>query len=108
MRQHPISPVRPRLPIWLAALVGAAWVALMAWMHLRITEPIITAIGFGVPIVVIAWFRNRWVLWTAAIAFALITSIEYFILRPRAPEPHVRADVFSGLLLLLDLLVVTS
>ncbi len=108
MRQHPISPVRQRPSIWLAALVGAAWVALLAWMRLRITEPIITAIGFGVPIVVIAWFRSRWVLWSAAIVFALITSIEYFILRPRAPEPHMRADVFSGLLLLLDLLVVTS
>src|SRR3569833_1665734 len=97
-----------RPPTWLAVLVLLGWFTLMAFVCIKPEEPALLTIGFGVPIVVIAWFRNRTILWTSVAAFAVLVIVIYFVLRPSQPSTNLREDLLSGALVLLDMLVVAG
>jgi len=97
-----------RPPTWLAALIALAWVVVMGFVRFKPEEPALLSIGFGVPIVVIAWFRNRTILWTSVAAFSVLVILIYFVVRPSQQSTNIREDLLSGALVLLDMLVVAG
>jgi len=76
LRQHLISHHRPP-PLWLGVLVAVLFVIAMAAVRLGLAPNMILPIGYGVPIVVIAYFRNRPLLWSAFAAFTAITFVKF-------------------------------
>jgi signal transduction histidine kinase len=79
----------------------------MGWLRLGFAPRTVLPIGFGVGLIIVAWFRSRTVLWLVASAFALITIIKYFILFP-ATSHNGEHYVVTGVLLLGDLLVISA
>jgi signal transduction histidine kinase len=99
-----------RPPEWLAALVGAAMLLLMyLWRDVWAVH-FALPIGYGAPLIIVAWFRSRRVLWAVAGGFALLAIYKFFIVRPViSPAVQFEArsyDFVSGMMVLVDLLLV--
>jgi len=96
----------------LAALVGAAMLALMFWWRDVYSVHVALPIGYGAPLVIVAWFRSRRVLWVVTVGFAFLTAYKFFVALPTV-SPAVRFearsyDFASGVMVLIDLLLVAS
>ena len=97
-------------PTWVAALVALGLVAVMLFLRLVAARTFPLPIGYGVPIVILAFFRNRKILWAAIASFALLSIIKFFFLLPEKPLAiHLTVqqyDAFEGFMVLLDLFLV--
>ena len=97
-------------PTWAAALVAAGLIALMVLLRLVLAGHFPLPIGYGVPVVLLAFLRNRKVLWATVFAFALLNVYKFFFLLPVVPSTvHLsikQYDTVEGLLVLLDLFLV--
>jgi PAS domain S-box-containing protein len=71
------------VPAWVALLVAAAAVALMALLRLQVLADRATPIGYGVPLVAFLWLRDRRYLWLAVVAFITIGLLEHFWVVPQ-------------------------
>lgn len=100
-----------RVTPWVATAVTLIMVAAMVWLRLAMAWRFVLPVGYGVPIVIIAWFRNRFLLWSAVAIFILLTVIKFFFLLPY--EQHAAeaagADYWvAAALIIIDLLVVAT
>jgi signal transduction histidine kinase len=97
-------------PVWVAAGIAALLVALMVALRLFAAGKFTLPVGYGVPIVLLGFFRNRKVLWATVGAFAVLTIVKFFILLPEVPTAvHLSVkeyDAIEGLLVLVDLFLV--
>jgi len=92
----------------LGVIVAALLVTIMAVVRLGLYRNAVLPIGFGVPIIAIAYFRNRVLLWGSVVAFTVIVGAKYFV---AGADLHVEAPLSrasTGLLLELDLLLVAA
>lgn len=99
----------PAPPLFIGLVVATAFVGLMAFIRLHLMPEAIVPIGYGVPIVLIAYFRSRPLVWGAVLAFTAITFVKFFgphsdLIRADAPFTRTTA----GLLVELDLLLVAA
>jgi PAS domain S-box-containing protein len=100
---HPIP------PLTLGVIVAMLLIAVMAVIRLGWLHDAVLPIGFGVPIVVIAYFRSRALLWGAALAFTAIVAVNYLAFAAHSPHMEVPLTrLSSGLLVELDLLLVAA
>jgi PAS domain S-box-containing protein len=102
-----ISHHRPP-PLWLGVLVAVAFVALMAGVRLGLVPNAVLPIGYGVPIVFIAYFRNRTLLWSAFAAFTVITIIKFFASSTSAVDMMPLSRFPASAMVELDLLLVAT
>ena len=109
------QPARPgaavrRPPAWVALLVTALAIGSMAVVRLDVLADRILPIGYGVPIVVFIWLRDRRYLWGAALGFTVVSALKHFWLVPTADlagDPVSPADVWASFALqVLDLAVI--
>ncbi|MDP9174313.1 MAG: ATP-binding protein [Planctomycetota bacterium] len=56
----------------LSVLICLGLVLVMGWLRLEVFAHSILPIGFGAPLVLIAWTRRRYLIWTAVAAFTAI------------------------------------
>jgi signal transduction histidine kinase len=92
----------------LGVIVSVLLVTVMAVVRLGLYRNAVLPIGFGVPIVVIAYFRNRPLLWGSFAAFTVIVGTKYFV---AGADLHLEAPLSpasTGLLVELDLLLVAA
>jgi hypothetical protein len=98
----------PRL--WAGIVVCALLIVLMTIVRLHTFGGIVLPVGYGVPLVIAAYFRNRKLLWVTAIVFAALTIIKFFLMEPQI-QPHYMtaspADWTAGAVVLIDLLLVS-
>ena len=99
-----------RPPTWLAIVVCALAVTLMALLRLGLFPRQILPIAYGIPVVLFVWVGRRGLLWLAVLAFTLISTVKYFWLLPRSGDPaHTAAALaFNFLLTQVDLLVIAA
>lgn len=103
-RPHPRVPAGAVAYAILAIAVMAAF--RLSWMGDRIVP-----VGYGVPLVAFAWYRNRRVLWATAAAFALITFLRFFVpvWDNRVPlNLPLRIRAADMALVLIDLMVIAA
>src|SRR6185437_10706039 len=97
-------------PTWIAAVVALGLVVVMIVLRLVVARHFPLPIGYGVPIVLLAFFRNRKILWAAVLAFAVLSVIKFFVLFPEIPDaihiPVKEYDAFEGVMVLVDLFLV--
>ena len=90
-------------------VVAIALITLMAIVRLDWERNTVIPIGFGVPIVVVSYFRSRALLWGTCLAFTILISIKFF--GPNSTvvqtEPAF-SPTASAALLELDLLLITG
>ena len=99
-------------PAWVGIAVAVALIAAMAVVRLVVAGRFPLPIGYGVPIVLMAFFRSRRLLWLTTAAFAVLCIIKFFFLMPEVPRAVGMSarqyDWIEGCLVLLDLLLVTG
>ncbi len=106
---HPIGQRRP--PLWAGILTACALAGLMAYLWLSLTGSRFLPVGYGVPLVIIALFRSRRLLWATALTFALITLLKLHWVSSNPMKEDLRQQQYNlwiAGMVLLDLLVVTS
>src|SRR4051794_14602164 len=93
----------------MAAVAAAIVIAFMAWWRLDWARNFMLPVGYGAPIVVVAWFRSRRILWLATAAFVLLTVYKFFIYLPAGATGAARNyDIGSGVLVLVDIALVAA
>ncbi len=101
---------RRRIPLPAAVIVSALLVLGMFWLRLAWVWRFNLPIGYGVPLVIIASFRRRSLLWGAVTAFFVLGLFRYFFLLPSgrdmAPVLTTRDYLFADLLVTGDLVVI--
>jgi signal transduction histidine kinase len=97
-------------PAWAAALAAVTLIVLMWLLRLVLAGHFPLPIGYGVPVVLMALFRNRKALWATVAAFAVLNVIKFYFLLPVVPDTvHLsqkQYDSIEGILVLLDLFLV--
>jgi signal transduction histidine kinase len=91
----------------LGLLVAVALISFMAIVRLGWERSTMIPIGFGVPIVIVSYFRSRALLWGTVVAFTIVICIKFF-------GPHSKliqtepafTPAESAVLLELDLLLI--
>jgi signal transduction histidine kinase len=101
-----------RSPAWIGIATSVAIVVAMLLIRLVLAGRFPLPIGYGVPIVLMAAFRSRRLLWSTTAAFAVLSIVKFFFLHPEVPASvHIRASEYNwleGCLVLFDLLLVTA
>lgn len=92
------SPTTPP-PLWFAVLLCTVLVAAMAWLRLDVYAHRSIPIGFGVPLAVGAWTRNRRLIWGMVCIFIAMTAIKIFYINPISPTPMHQRIVNISLLI---------
>ncbi len=94
---------------WPAVAVAGVLIVAMAFLRLSLFKSYMLPIGYGVPIVIVAIFRSRVVLWLTFVAFVVLTLIKFYVLLPRSvPTAPPVSDAWAGAMVLIDLLIVGS
>lgn len=79
----------------------------MAVLRIGIYGTIVLPVGYGVPLVLAAWFRSRRILWGLAACFLAINAWKFFIAQSPTPSSlNPFHDRGAGLIVVLDLLSV--
>jgi PAS domain S-box-containing protein len=101
-----------RLPAWVAGASAAMLVVTMAWLRLGVAGRFMLPIGYGVPIVIVAVFRSRRLLWMTAAAFVFLTVFKFFYMLPanvpQGPALNAHYDWGAGFMVLVDMLLVAG
>ena len=101
-----------RPPVWLGASFALLLIVLMAVIRLGLAGKFPLPIGYGVPVVVLALFRSRRLLWFTTLAFAVLSIIKFFVILPEVPRSvHLSTaqyDRIEGVMVVLDLLLVAA
>ncbi|HWE03875.1 MAG TPA: HAMP domain-containing sensor histidine kinase [Tepidisphaeraceae bacterium] len=84
---------RPRIPMTLAIVATALLVAGMSWLRLVLAWKYILPVGYGVPLIIIATFRRRSLLWAAVAAFLVVALYKYIVVLPKST---VAVPIFSA------------
>jgi PAS domain S-box-containing protein len=90
-------------------LVAIALVAFMAAVRLNWERTTFIPIGFGVPIIIISYFRSRALLWGTVFAFTILICIKFF--GPNSSSIHTEpafSPTATAVLLELDLLLIAG
>lgn len=99
----------PAPPTLLAVMIALLLTVSMAAVRLGIWRNAVLPIGYGVPIVVIAYFRNRPLLWGAFAAFTAVIAIKFFLVSHSASVVASPFGLLSDLAMVeIDLMVVTA
>jgi signal transduction histidine kinase len=108
----PGSLMRAKAPsFWVNLAASGLMIALMVLIRLILWPNRMTPIGYGVPLIMFLWLRDRRVLWFSSIAFIVISAIEIFILlRATNPSYHDSPSycVLAFLMVVVDLLILTA
>lgn len=104
---------KKRLPLWVGGVVAAILVAAMVWLRLVVAGRFILPIGYGVPLIIIAIFRSRRLLWFASAAFLIIIFLKFLVILPAESPARYETVAFSNSvtaagLVLADLLLVVG
>jgi len=87
-------------------------IAGMVFLRLLVAGHFALPVGYGVPVILLALFRRRRLLWATTFIFALLSVIKFWVLLPEVPSGvHISArgyDFAQGLVVLLDLFLVTA
>jgi signal transduction histidine kinase len=100
----------PRL--WAGIVVCVLLILLMSVLRLYTFGRVVLPVGYGMPVVVAAYFRNRKLLWITAAAFAVLAVLKFFYFHPQVQGSAMQStsaenDWIAGAMVLLDLLLVT-
>ena len=99
-------------PIWLGASFAVLLIALMAILRLWVAGTFPLPIGYGVPVVLMAMFRSRRLLWITTLGFVVLSIIKFFVILPEVPHAvrlsAVQYDRIEGIMVMLDLLLVAA
>lgn len=71
--------LRRKPPTWVGAIVAVVLIALMYWFRLHRPHQAYMPIGYGAPIIVIAAFRSRKLLWASTAAFLLLSVLRFAV-----------------------------
>jgi signal transduction histidine kinase len=71
--------LRRRPPLGLGVAVALMLIALMYWLRLRQPAGVFLPIGYGVPVIIIAAFRSRKLLWASTAAFVLLGILRFAV-----------------------------
>ncbi len=81
--EHPPgNSVSQRPPTLLALLACVLAIAVMAWLRLGVFTDRLIPIGYGVPLCLFLWARDRRLMWIAVAVFAMVSYCEIFITLP--------------------------
>ncbi len=97
--------------LWAGLVVCALLVVVMTVLRLRTFGHVVLPVGYGVPLVIAAYFRNRKLLWITAGAFGILAVVKFFFFHPQVQGTGMTAtsaenDWVAGAMVLLDLLLV--
>jgi PAS domain S-box-containing protein len=95
-------------PLWLSVTVALVLLGLMAWIRLWVVGDRVVPIGYGVPLIVFIWLKDRRLLWMTAGLFAILTLIKIFVVLPAQPAAVKAHPEMDAMMIILDLLVITS
>src|SRR5438034_5035263 len=101
-KEYRVRISRPE-PLWVSIPIAVGLVAFMAWLRLFLLPHRIIPIGYGVPLIVFVWLRDRRILWITAACFAIISVIKFMRMPPGVE--NIRVD---SVFLLVDLVVITA
>ncbi len=89
-------------------LTATALVAFMAVVRLGLLPGSVFPIGYGVPIVLVAYFRSRILLWSTVAALTGITCVKLFYLHAGVPGYAAFGGATSELLVEIDMFLVAG
>src|SRR5690348_10343449 len=98
-------------PLAVSVMVSLAVIALMAVLRLVLLPDRVVPIGYGVPLVIFVWLRDRRLLWATTLAFLAVSAVKLFGLLPRNPVVPIAGThlaVLDFMLLVVDLMVVAA
>ena len=99
-------------PTWAGAAVAVALIVAMFFLRLVLAGHFPLPIGYGAPIVLMAFFRSRRLLWLTTLGFAVLTVIKFFFLPLEVPHAiHISPRLYDsaeGIMVVVDLLLVTG
>lgn len=99
---HPVP------PLTLGVIVSIVLVGATAILRLGMLRTTVVPIGLGVPVIVIAYFRSRPLLWGSVIAFSAIIAIKYFDDRVLVQVDAPLTRLTAALMVEFDLLIVAT
>jgi signal transduction histidine kinase len=97
-------------PLWMNVLWAVLATGLMIWLRLVAYPDRMTPIGYGVPLILFIWLRDRRVLWACVAAFVVVSIFEISLLRQSNPS-YRDSPVYCVLAFLLvvgDLVIMAS
>src|SRR5947209_6248306 len=94
-------------PLWLGILAAGAVIVAMGILRDGLMAHVHLPVGYGVPIVFLAYFRRRRLLWGTCIVFAIFTIIKFAYLIPHNTEVERETNIVYGLMVLADLFITT-
>jgi PAS domain S-box-containing protein len=99
-------------PLWLAAVACAALFTATAAFRLVLFPHVVLPIAYGVPLVLMSWFRRRRFLWLLAAGFTAVTLLKNFYVYPHAIHPEglvgLNSRVWATAMIVVDLAAITS
>ena len=99
-------------PVWLAAAACLALFAVTAAFRLALFPHVVLPIAYGVPLVLMSWFRRRRFLWLLAVGFTAVTFVKNFYVYPHAIHPEglvqLNSRVWATAMIVVDLVAITS
>jgi PAS domain S-box-containing protein len=87
-----------------------AAIAVMAWIRLDLFPDRLLPIGYGVPLCLFLWARDRRLMWISAAAFAVLSYIEIYVVLPRHRTESMwnSSPNLAYVLTIVDLLVIAT
>jgi signal transduction histidine kinase/GAF domain-containing protein len=98
------NPAAP--PLSVSILLSVGLILLMALVRLRMFGSIVLPVGYGVPLVILAWTRNRTLLWITAAVFVAMNCYKFLYLQPGLIALHVANEPVNLAAVMIDLLCV--
>ena len=98
--------------IWAAATACFALFTVTTLFRLSLFPHVVLPIAYGVPMVLMSWFRRRRFLWLLAAGFAAVTFLKNFYIYPHTIHPEglvqLNSRVWATAMIVVDLVAITS
>jgi PAS domain S-box-containing protein len=99
-------------PMWAAAAACAAIFTVTAVFRLVMFPHVVLPIAYGVPLLLMSWFRRRRFLWVLAAGFTAVTILKNFYVYPHAIHPEglvqLNSRVWATAMIVTDLITITA
>jgi signal transduction histidine kinase len=94
--------------MWQGLLGAGAVIVAMAVLRDGLMAHVPLPVGYGVPLVFLAYFRCRRLLWASAIIFAILTIVKFTYLISHTTEAQRDTNILDGLMVLADLFIISA
>jgi PAS domain S-box-containing protein len=99
-----------RPPMWLAVVITVCLITAMALVRLVLFRHRVVPVGYGVPLILFVWLRQRPLLWLSVAAFTAMSLVKfYFLLPSHAPQVADQSlRAYDFITIEVDLLVIAG